>query len=300
MLRVWARPAQPLDQEDRRLLDALARQAALAVERGRLVAAATELRLVAESDRLKSALLHGVSHDLRTPLGAIKGAVSNLLDEEVAWEPAARRSLLQTIDLEADRLNRLVRNLLDMSRIEAGGAMPVKELAALDDVLGPALHRLREHLRQHPLTVVVPPDLPLIPMALLQIDQVFTNLLENAAKYTSPGTPIWITASSDGRAVQIDLADAGPGVAADERAHIFEKFYRVGGHERAESGSGLGLTICRYWVEAHGGRLWVEPRPGGGAVFCFTLPLHDPARRTLVHPATTDRRAEPPAPQGAP
>ncbi|MBV9791827.1 MAG: DUF4118 domain-containing protein [Chloroflexi bacterium] len=287
VVRVWERAELPLDADARQLLETLAQQAALAVERARLVDETTALQLVAESERLKSALLHSVSHDLRSPLVAIKGAVSNLLDETVVWDGAAQHSFLETIDLEADRLNLLVRNLLDMSRIEAGAPLPPKEFAALDDVLGPVLYRLRTTLEPHPLELWIPADLPLVPMAVLQVDQILTNLLENASKYAPSGTPITIAARVSDAALDVEIADAGPGIPADERERIFDKFYRLGQAETAQGGTGLGLAICKYWVEAHGGQIWTEPRSGGGAIFRFTLPLdsagpqHDAAARSI-------------------
>ncbi len=276
MVRVWERPAQIAGPEARRLLDTLARQAALAVERTRLADEATRLQIVAESDRTKSALLHSVSHDLRTPITAIKGAVSNLLDESVVWNDAAEQTLLTTIDGEVDRLNLLVRNLLDMSRIEAGVFVPPTELAMLEDVIGPVLYRLRRITADRPLTVDIPTDLPFIPMAVPHVDQIFTNLLENAVKYTPPDTPLTISARVVNDTVQVDVADAGPGVPAAERERIFDKFYRLGAPETSSGGTGLGLAICKYLVEVHGGTIWTHPRVGGGAIFSFTLPLRRP------------------------
>lgn len=273
LLRVWEAPGAELGVDERRLLDTLARQAALAVERTQLVDEATQLQLVAESDRLKSALLHSISHDLRTPLVAIKGAATNLLDESVAWDAEARHSLLETVDIEADRLNRLVRNLLDMSRIEAGAYPLVKEYALFDEVVEPVLRRLRRALEGHTLVVDLPQDLPFVSMAVLQVDQILTNLLENAAKYAPAGTTITVGAHVVDDALRVDVADEGPGVPSAEREHIFDKFYRLSEPETVHGGTGLGLAICKYLVEAHGGRIWTEPRPGGGAIFSFTLPL---------------------------
>ncbi len=294
LIRVWEHPQAPFNLEARRLLDALARQAALAVERTRLVAEATRLQLVAESDRLKSALLHSISHDLRTPLVAIKGAASTLRDDSVPWDPAAEQALLETIETEADRLNRLVRNLLDMSRIESGTCLPPTELVLFEDVLGPVLRRLRPALNGRPIVVDVAEDLPFVPMALLQIDQVLTNLLENAAKYAPPGTPITITAVLNEDALHVSIADQGPGIPTTERERIFDKFYRLSAPETSAGGAGLGLAICKYWVEAHGGRIWTDPRPGGGAIFTFTLPLREePEDRPARTPATYPTRVLP-------
>jgi two-component system sensor histidine kinase KdpD len=274
VVRVWEQAAVPFTDEAHRLLDALSRQAALAVERTRLVAETTKLQIVTESDRLKSALLHSISHDLRTPLAAIKGAASNLRDENVVWNPDDQRALLETIETEADRLNRLVRNLLDMSHIEAGSRLPPTEFALFEDVLGPVLRRLRPTLNRHRIAVDVPEDFPFVPMAILQIDQVLTNLLENAAKYAPVGTTITISASQVDDTVQVSIADQGLGIPVSERERIFDKFYRLSEPECSSGGAGLGLAICKYWVDAHGGRIWTHPAPGGGAMFSFTLPLH--------------------------
>jgi len=169
-------------------------------------------------------------------------------------------------------MNRLIGNLLDMIRVESGALKVHKEWQPLEEPVGVALIRLQDRLQEHPVEVHLPPDLPLVPMDGVLIEQVFVNLLENAVKYTPPGTPIEISgAKLDGR-VRVDVADRGPGVPAGEERRIFDKFYRVAG-EGPVSGVGLGLTICRGIITAHGGRIWVENRPGGGALFRFTLPL---------------------------
>jgi two-component system, OmpR family, sensor histidine kinase KdpD len=272
VLRVWTAQVS-FHAQDHRLLLALAQQAALAIERTRLVYDATRMEVVAESDRMKSTLLHSISHDLRTPLVAIRGAVGNLLDGDVTWTPEAEHALLHTIDVESERLNRLVRNLLDMSRIEAGVFLPHTEPALLEDVLGPVLERLRTTLARHEIVVNLPDDLPFVPMAVMQIDQVLTNLLENAARYAPQGTTITISAARVADSVQVDIADEGPGVPAAERDYIFEKFYRLSAPETSSGGTGLGLAIAKYIIEAHHGRIWTHPAPGGGAVFSFTLPF---------------------------
>ena len=302
MVRVWEQAQVPFTDDAHRLLDALVRQAALAVERTRLVAEATQLQVVMESDRLKSALLHSISHDLRTPLATVKGAASNLRDQSVVWHPDAEQALLEMIEVEADRLNRLVRNLLDMSRIETGSGLPPTELALFEDVLGPVLQRLRLTLHEHPIAVDLAEDVPLVPMALLQIDQVLTNLLENAAKYAPKGTPITITASLVDDRLQVSIVDQGPGIPASERERIFDKFYRLSEPESSAGGAGLGLAICRYWVEAYGGRIWTHPRPGGGAIFTFTLPLHaisPPSRAHTTYEQPIDAMPAACAPEAA-
>jgi two-component system sensor histidine kinase KdpD len=271
------RAADPTRFEDPtllRLLETFAGQAALALERAQLADRAQKEEVEVEAERLRTSLLSSLSHDMRTPLGAITGAASSLLEDPgqgTITEPA-KRELLQSILDESNRMNRLIGNLLDMIRVESGALKVQKEWQPLEEPVGVALIRLQDRLREHPVEVHLPPDLPLIPMDGVLIEQVFVNLLENAVKYTPPGTPIEISAAQiDGR-VRIDVADRGPGIPPGEESRIFDKFYRVAG-EGPVSGVGLGLTICRGIVTAHGGRIWAENRPGGGALFRFTLPL---------------------------
>ena len=271
------RAADPTRFEDPtllQLLETFAGQAALALERAQLADRAQREEVEVEAERLRTALLSSLSHDMRTPLGAITGAASSLLDESggTALKEPARRELLQGILDEANRMNRLIGNLLDMIRLESGALQVQREWQPLEEPVGVALIRLAERLKDHPVRVSLPADLPLVPMDGVLIEQVFVNLLENAAKYTPAGTPIDITAAALDGVVRVDVLDRGPGVPAGEERRIFEKFYRVAG-EGPVSGVGLGLTICRGIVTAHGGRIWVENRSGGGAAFRFTLPL---------------------------
>ncbi len=170
-------------------------------------------------------------------------------------------------------MNRLIGNLLDMIRVETGALEVQRDWQPLEEIVGVALIRLEERLKGHPVQVTLPPDLPLLWADGLLLEQVFVNLLENAAKYTPAGTPIEISAAAGDGAVTVDVADRGPGVPAGEEARVFDKFYRVPGAPTAGGGVGLGLTICRGILTAHGGRIWAETRPGGGAVFRFTIPL---------------------------
>lgn len=271
------RPRNPKslgDPEQRQLLDAFARQIATAIERMRLAADARRAEIEMETERLRSSLLSSVSHDLRTPLGVITGATSTLLHDDANLDAATRRDLAQTAHEEAERLNRLVKNLLDMTRLAAGAIRPKKEWHPLDEIVGVALRRLDSRLVGRQADVKLAPDLPPVPLDDLLVEQVLLNLLDNAIKYAPAGSPISLTAKAiDGkRAVEIEVADRGPGVPQGERDRIFEKFYRVRQGE-TEAGAGLGLAICRGFVEAHGGRIWVEDREGGGARFCFTLPV---------------------------
>jgi two-component system sensor histidine kinase KdpD len=228
-----------------------------------------------ESERLRNTLLSSVSHDLRTPLAAITGGTSTLLDPAARLDDAGRRELVQTMHGEADRLDRLVQNLLEMTRLESGSVQVRKEWHAIEEPVGAALHRLGPRLRGRQVAARVPADLPLVAMDPVLIEQVLINLLDNALKYTPEGSPIEIAAFQEGDGVVVDVADRGPGLAPGDEQRVFEKFYRS---PRAPArGSGLGLSICRGIVEAHGGVIEAANRPGGGAVFRFTLPVKDGA-----------------------
>lgn len=274
ILRVTRRTAAealtPVEQE---LLQTIANQVVLVLERARLADEAGRARSLAESDRLKSTLLSSVSHDLRTPLAVIKGAVTNLLDDDVGWSPAARRDLLTTIDEETDRLNRLVSDLLEMSRIEAGALQQTRTWQDLSELILHVITRLQPRLAHHRIDVDLPDDLPPAPINYSQIDHVLTNLLENASQYAPAETAISVRASMADDQVRVDVTDEGPGIPEGMHTRIFEKFVRTAAPERRAEGSGLGLAICKGLVEAHGGRIWVEDRAGGGARFVFTLPL---------------------------
>lgn len=272
---VGLRPADPSRFEDptlQQLVETFAGQAALALERALLAEQTQREQLEIEAERLRTALLSSLSHDLRTPLGAITGAASSLLEERSGLSVETRHDLLKTILEEAERMTRLIANLLDMIRVESGALEVQKEWQPLEEVIGVALIRLDVRLRDHPVQVRLPSDLPLVPLDAVLIEQVFVNLLENAVKYTPASTPIEISAVAEGDTVRVEVADRGPGLPAGEEARVFDKFYRAPA-ALAQGGIGLGLTICRGIVTAHGGRIWAENRPGGGAVFRFTLPV---------------------------
>jgi two-component system sensor histidine kinase KdpD len=224
-----------------------------------------------EAEQLRNALLSAVSHDLRTPLAGIKGAASSLVEGGERLGAATRTDLAESIVEEVERLDRLLANLLNMTRLEAGVIHAQKEWHPLEEIVGAALARLAGPLHGRPVQVKLPPELPLVPLDGVLIEQVLINLLENAMHHTPPGTPIEITAASQDGAVTVEVADRGPGLEPAEVERVFEKFHR-GGASRA-GGVGLGLTICRGFVEAHGGRIWAENRPEGGARFRFTLPI---------------------------
>ncbi|HMQ29392.1 MAG TPA: ATP-binding protein [Chloroflexaceae bacterium] len=272
-LRVAQRaPDDPLSEEEHELLRTVAAQVSLVLERVRLSELAGQARVLAESDRVKSALLSLVSHDLRTPLAVVKGLVTSLLDPSVGWTDAQRRELLATIDEETDRLNRIVGELLEMSRIEAGAVSQARSWHDLDELIAAVGADLGPRLPQ-PLQCDVPGDLPWVRISYAQIEQVLRNLLENAAHYAPPARPIEIVARQEDGHVRVEVRDRGPGVPESLRERIFEKFVRAAPAERHAAGAGLGLAICKGLVEAHGGRIWAEPRPGGGSTFAFTLPI---------------------------
>ncbi|HET7040372.1 MAG TPA: sensor histidine kinase KdpD [Gemmatimonadales bacterium] len=260
------------DTDRRRMLDSFAEQAGLAIERARLAEATRRSQVEVEAERLRTSLLSSLSHDLRTPLGAIEGAATTLLDGERSLTPEARRDLAQTVVEESRRMTRLVGNLLNMIRVETGSLEADREWQPLEEVVGVALIRLAEKLRHHPVTTDLPGDLPLVPIDGLLIEQVLVNLLENAAKYTPAGTPIEIRARADRDGVLLDVADRGAGIPPGEEERVFEKFHRARGAAPA-GGVGLGLAICRGIIAAHGGRIWAEARPGGGAIFRVRIPV---------------------------
>ena len=251
-------------------LETFANQTAAAVERAQLAEETQQAEIRAEAERMRSSLLSSVSHDLRTPLASITGAASTLLESQIPLEAAASRELLEMIQEESDRLGRLVSNLLQMTRLESGALQLRQEHYPLEEIVGAALGRLAKLLGNRPVTTQCPADLPLVNVDGTLIEQVLNNLVENAVKYTPADRPIEITASASADTVTVDVADRGPGLSPDATERVFEKFYRGG--RGAAPGAGLGLAICRGFVEAHGGRIWAENRPGGGAVFRFTLP----------------------------
>ena len=292
-------PAQPrgvLPPGQGALLETFASQTALALERALLAEEAQQAQLQVETERLRNALLSSVSHDLCTPLTAITGATSTLLEEERRLDAPTRHELLQTAHDEADRLNRLVSNLLAMTRLESGAIQVHKEWQPLEEVVGAALTHLDAALRNRPLTTHLPADLPLVPLDSVLIEQVLINVLDNALKYTPPGSPLALSAWTTDGAVTIEVADQGPGLPPGEEQHVFDKFYRVQ-RPGTSSGAGLGLTICRGIIAAHGGHIWAENRPGGGTALRFTLPL---AGTPLAVGAALETASAPPPVPNAP
>jgi two-component system sensor histidine kinase KdpD len=225
----------------------------------------------AEAERLRNSLLTSVSHDLRTPLAAITGAATTILDSGAHLDQRTRHELLESVRDEAERLNRLVHNLLEMTRLESGALQLRRDWHPLEEVVGAALGRLAKALGTRRVTVNIPPDLPLVAIDDVLIEQVLVNLLDNAVKYTSAESAIRIIATATERKVTVEVADHGPGLPKGEEDRVFEKFYRAAPEGRR--GAGLGLAICHGVVQAHGGHIWAQNLPEGGVAFLFTLPL---------------------------
>ncbi|MBE7486142.1 MAG: sensor histidine kinase KdpD [Polyangiaceae bacterium] len=264
-------PERLSDPEQRRLVQSLALQIASAMERARLAGEAQRARVRMETEQLRSSLLSSVSHDLRTPLAVMKGAASSIVDDDAALPPETRRDLAQTLLEETERLERLVANLLDMTRLESGAVRVEKEWQSVEEIVGGALARTERQLARHPVEVSVPPDL-LLPCDGVLVEQALVNLLENAAKHTPEGTAVEISAARAEHDVTLCVADRGPGLAPGEERQVFEKFHR-GPSEQATPGFGLGLAICRAIALAHGGRIHARNRSEGGAAFELTLPV---------------------------
>ena len=269
-IRLW-RSAPIISSGERRLLQTFTSQGALALERAWLAQAESRAQVLEESDKLKSAILSSVSHELRTPLSTIKAAASSLRGREVGWDSPARTELIAAIDDEADHLNMLVGNLLDMSRIESGALKPKREWNILSEIVGSVLARMKHLAEEHQIEVEVSENLPLVPVDYVQMEQVFTNLLSNSLKYAPANTKICIRAYVEEEAILVQVSNQGPQVPPEHLERIFDKFYRTTDADRV-TGTGLGLSICKGIIEAHGGRIWAENMPNGFA-FNFTLPL---------------------------
>jgi two-component system sensor histidine kinase KdpD len=266
LLGIWG--AAPT-RHDRDLLHAFANHMALTLERAQLREQALRTELLEKVDRLQRALVDAVSHDLRTPLATIKISASTLRSPDAEVVPEQHDELLGLIDDQADRLDRLVTNLLDLSRVQAGALELRHEPIGVDDLIADALRGL-VHVTDHTHVVVdVGEDLPLVDVDHLLIRQVLANLLDNAARHAPPDTPVTVSARPrDANRVQVAVEDEGPGIPPSERDGLFQTFNRRG----SAGGTGIGLSIVKAFVEAHGQVIWIEDRPGGGARFCFTLP----------------------------
>ncbi len=266
-------PQRLLSPEQMRLLESLAKQVALALEVERLQKTALEAQIEAETERLRSSLLGSVTHDFQTPLAAIMGSASSLLDLPSRLDAKLAEEMLTNIYDEAERLSRLVNNLLNIAKLESGSLQLHKELQPLEEVVGAALNRLEKKLADRQVTISLPPDLPMVPLDAALAEHIFINLVENALKYTPPGSPLAISARRKDQEIEVEVADCGPGIPPEDLDKIFDMFYR-GTMDLSQKGYGLGLSICRAIVEAHSGRIWAENLPGGGAAVRFTFPVN--------------------------
>lgn len=265
-------PAADLTSEERRLLEAFASQSAQAIERVQLAEQARQVKLLQAAEKLQNALLHSISHDLRTPLVSITGALTTL-EQEPRLEESIRRSLVETAREEADRLNRLVGNLLDMTRLESGALQVKRQPCDAQDLIGTALGQMEARLADRPVSIDVPSGIPLVAMDFVLIVHVLVNLLDNALKYSPEGSPLEIRAGLESNELCISVLDRGIGIPNDDLNRVFDKFYRVQRPRQAQvAGTGLGLAISKGIIEAHGGRIWAKAREGGGTVITFALP----------------------------
>ena len=269
-----ANPRRVLLPEQFHLLETFAAQIALGLERAQLADQAQRAQVSAETEGLRNALLASISHDLRTPLAVISGASSSLAERGERLSAEERAALAGSIFEQSQQMGQLIANVLEMTRLEAGVIALNRDWHALGEIAGAVLRRLRELLAAHPVGVSLARDLPLVRVDATLIEQVFANLLENAAKYTPPGTAITLRAEHDEGGLLVSVEDNGPGLPAGDPDRLFAKFQR-GAAEGAIGGAGLGLAICRAIVRLHGGKIWAERAAGGGAAFRFTLPLED-------------------------
>jgi len=267
------RPEMLLTPDERRLLDALMDQSAVAIERVRLAGQINEARLQAETERLRAALLTSLSHDLKTPLASILGAATSLKQYRDVLELPQRDELVNTIQEEGERLSRFVANLLDMTKIESGTIQLDRQPADVDEVVGAALHRVSSIVWHHHVEVDLEANLPMLDLDVMLFEQVLVNLLDNAAKYAPPGSKIQVRARRSFGSIAIEVLDEGPGIPEDRLERVFEKFHRVKHGDRQRAGTGLGLAICRGFVDALGGRIVAANRADrSGAIFTITFP----------------------------
>lgn len=270
VLGICQHSSERLSPDQETLLETFVSQSALAIERMLLDATAGQARILAESERLYKTLLNSVSHELRTPLTAITGAATSLLDSHIGGDQEAREALSREINEAATRLNRIVDNLLSMTRLESGRLRLSLEWCDVNDLVGAALGHVRNDLVGHTVIVDVAPDLPLVRIDFGLMEQALYNLLHNVAVHTPPGTRVRISARAEGQDLILAVADRGPGLPPEDLERVFDKFYRVPGTQTG--GTGLGLSITRGLVEAHGGRITAENRANGGVRFTIRLP----------------------------
>jgi two-component system sensor histidine kinase KdpD len=282
VLAVPSTAGRALSREQREDLDALTSLTVLALTRMQLVQEAEQARWLAESEKLHSALLNAVSHDLRTPLSSITGAVTGLLADGERYDEQAKRNLLVTIKAGALRMNRFITNLLDTARLESGILKPNREWCDVNDIIGVTLNQIGETLPEDRVVVSVPDDLPPVFADFGLVEQVLMNLLDNSIKYSPADAIISIRASRVEDFVQIAVEDAGAPIPEADREHVFDKFYRLRSSKHV-SGSGLGLSICKGIIEAQGGSIWVDPLESSGNRFVFTVPIASGTAKSIPH-----------------
>jgi two-component system, OmpR family, sensor histidine kinase KdpD len=272
-LSVAHAPGAPaLSDQERDGLRAFAAQISLALQRARFDAQIHRAKVDAEASDMRAALFSSITHDLRTPLASITASVSSLLDHDVQYDDREREDLLRTSLEEANRLNRMVANLLDLARMRAGALQPVTEAMPIEDVLESVLRRMEPLLRPFKLRTMIRPDLPLVSIDPIQIDQVLTNLLDNATRFAPPESEIRISANEWAGQVEVRVTDEGPGIPLEDRERVFEPFYKQDAG-LGRGGTGLGLAIARAVVQGHGGRIRIEGTPAGGTSVVFDLPV---------------------------
>lgn len=271
-LGLWPHgPRVALSADRRELLSAFADQAALAISRALLAEEARRAELLQETGKLQTALLNSISHDLRTPLASVSGALNTLIEDGELLDASTQRELLETAQEEARRLNGLVQNLLDMTRLQGGAVSVKREPCHVQDVIGAALAQLGEPARRRQVDVVLPPDPPLVTMDFVLITQVLVNLFDNAFKYSAADSPVTVSATIDSAFLEVRVRDLGQGIAKGDEERVFEKFFRAPAAGRA-GGAGLGLSICKGFIEAHGGRIWAKRLEPHGTEVGFALP----------------------------
>jgi two-component system sensor histidine kinase KdpD len=269
---VLAWSGNELEAEDQELLGAFATQMALALQGRRLQNEAATATSLAKANELRTALLAAVSHDLRTPLASIRAAATSLLSDEVDWDPASRKELLETIDDEAERLNTLVGNLLDMSRLQTGIFTINRQAIGIEEIVATALVGL--HVSPERIDVDVPETLPRVSVDPTLLERAVANLIDNALSFSPPDRPVRVEAAAVGNEMHLRVVDAGPGIPVRERDRVFLPFQRLGDNPNGV-GVGLGLAVARGFVNAVGGALVVEDTPGGGCTMVVTVPVAD-------------------------
>jgi two-component system sensor histidine kinase KdpD len=277
-----------LPADDRRVLEAFAAQAAVVLDRERLREQAGEARQLEQGNAIRTALLAAVSHDLRTPLASIRAAVGSLRQTDVTWSSDDQAELLATVDVATDRLERLIDNLLDLSRLQAGAVRPLTRAVSLDEIVP----RATEGVPRERIRIDVPETLPLVNTDPGLVERVVANVVENALRYAPPGVPVVVSASDFGHAVELRVVDRGPGVPDEAKARMFEAFQRLG-DSPAGDGVGLGLAVARGFVEAVGGTLSADDTPGGGLTMVIALPTAELAAPAGDRPVEGSQRIDP-------